>query len=65
MGACPRCDERQAHITALEKQLSDALDRVMSRDYSHLAFVRTNTERVPASTTGDGETAEPLGDGLD
>jgi len=60
---CPRCQERQARIEAQERRISELLDRVMSKDYSHHAFVKANTE-VPQKT-GDGEGEEPHGDGLD
>lgn len=61
---CPRCEERQARITALEQSQADLLNRLMSRDYSHYAFVKAQTE-PPAPKTGDGEGPEPVGDGLD
>lgn len=61
---CARCEERQARIHALERQIADLMDRFMARDYSHFAFVKANTAlpREPVMA-GDGE--EPLGDGLD
>ena len=63
-GGCARCEERAARITALERQLNEALDRVMSRDYSHVAFVRQQTAAL--ATTGQGETRLDFSeDGLD
>ena len=62
-GGCAVCQERQARIDALEARLSDLLDRLMSRDYSHVAFVRAQT--APVLKTGDGDELDGPGDGLD
>lgn len=64
LGTCLSCREKQARIDSQERHLSDLLDRLMSRDYSHVAFVRAQAAAVTAQAeTGDGEPAED--DGLD
>lgn len=48
---CSRCAERAARVAALEGQLKDALDRLMSRDYSGFAFVKKQLEETPIERT--------------
>ena len=65
-GPCGRCPEKDARITALERANQDLLDRLMSRDYSQLAFVRAQTAAAAESSkTGDAEEFAMSGDGLD
>lgn len=65
LGSCPRCDERGLRVVALEKQNQDLLDRLMSRDYSHVAFVRAQIPAMTPAKTGDGDAFDASGDGLD
>lgn len=70
VGPCQSCREKQARIEAQERRITDLLDRLMSRDYSHVAFVRAQTTAVrEQAKTGTGEIEDELagvtGDGLD
>lgn len=60
LGACATCQERQARLEAQERRITELSDRLMSRDFSHYAFVKAQTEAKPEAREDD----PPLAAGL-
>ena len=62
---CATCDERIARIEGLERQNSDLMDRLMSKDFSHYTFVKEQTKtQEQAPIAGDTDRIVSFGDGL-
>lgn len=64
LGRCPRCEERQARINALEQKNGELLDRLMSRDYSAYGFVKAQTAPKEQKIATSKVCVDPHGDGL-
>ena len=51
---CKSCTEKDKHITYLQGLVKDLHDRLMSRDFSHYAFVKKAEAEPAAVIQGNG-----------